>query len=115
MAGWGDRAEAIVLDPELEIWVFAQSPNVERCLGWRGAQGTLRRWLEQENLWNPNQPKPSRPKEALDRALFKLRRPRSSAVYHCLGARVSVKECTDRAFTKLRTTLCTWFPAKDAR
>lgn len=114
-AGWGDRAETIVIDPELEIWVFAQSPNVERCLGWRGARGTLRRWLEHENLWRPDQPKPGSPKEALDRVLFRIRRPRSSSVYQCLGERVSVKGCTERAFIKLGTTLSAWFPADDAR
>lgn len=31
-SGWGDRAEVIVLDPEIEVWVFPTSGQVERCL-----------------------------------------------------------------------------------
>ncbi len=30
LSGWDDRVEVIVLDPELETWVFASSPQVER-------------------------------------------------------------------------------------
>ena len=33
-SGWEDRAAAIVIDPELEAWVWSDSPQVARCLGW---------------------------------------------------------------------------------
>ena len=112
--GWGDRAEVIVLDPELEVWVFAASPHVERCLGWRGRAG-LREWLERENLWLPGQPKPSNPREALEKALFEAQQPRSSSVYQCLGQRVSVLRCVDPAFRKFKDTLSRWFPPEGRR
>lgn len=110
-SGWDDRAEVIVPDPELEVWVFANSPHVERCLKWPYGRGTIRRWLERQNRWEEGRPKPDAPKEALERALREIRQPRSSALYECLGRRVSVRGCEDRAFNKLTTTLAGWFPA----
>jgi len=107
--GWGTRAEVIVLDPELEVWVFASSIQVERCLGWVKSL-RLRDWLQTEGLWDAGHRKPSRPKEALERALRDLRRPRSSSLYECLGRSVSIGDCVDPAFQKLRETLQGWFP-----
>ena len=80
----GNRAEVIVLEPELEIWAFVPSPQLERCLCW--SQSTrLRDWFEKQGMWPQGHPKPARPKEALERALFVERRPRSSSIYECLG------------------------------
>lgn len=109
--GWGARAEVIVLDPELEIWVFASSPHVQRCLGWSRSVA-LRDWLENQGLWAQEHAKPARPKEALERALLVERRPRSSSLYECLGRSVSTKDCSDPAFQKLLGTLGAWFPAE---
>lgn len=109
-SGWADRAEVIVLDPELETWVFASSTQVERCLGWKAPSVSLRQWLESRQLWDPNKSKPSRPREALEQVLFEVRRPRSSSLYGNLGRRVSVRACTDPAFIKLCETLTRWFP-----
>lgn len=107
--GWDTRTEVIVLDPELEIWVFSPSPQVERCLGW-GKSGIVRQWLEREGLWDSNEPKPQDPREALQRVLGYLRRPRSSDIYYCLGKRVNFQHCSDLAFLKLQTILRNWFP-----
>lgn len=112
--GWEDRAEVIVLDPELEVWVFAASPHVERCLGWR-SRARLQRWLELQGLWDPGQPKPVNPREALERALFEMKRPRSSSLYQRLGQRVGVRGCVDPAFRKFRYTLAGWFPPEEPR
>ena len=109
--GWGPRAEVIVLEPELEIWVFASSPHVQRCLGW-SRQIALRTWLEQQGLWAPQHPKPARPKEALEQALLAERRPRSSSLYECLGRSVGTRDCKHPAFHKLLETLGAWFPAE---
>jgi hypothetical protein len=48
-SGWSARAAAIVMDPELEAWVWVDSPHVERIVGWAGARGGLRGWLESES------------------------------------------------------------------
>jgi hypothetical protein len=34
--GWADRARAVVIDPELESWVWSDSPEVDIALGWAG-------------------------------------------------------------------------------
>jgi hypothetical protein len=43
--GWADRVGAVVIDPELENWVWAQSSHVDRVLGWAGRVPNLRTWL----------------------------------------------------------------------
>ena len=32
--GWEDRARVIVIEPELEVWVWSDSPAAYRVLGW---------------------------------------------------------------------------------
>jgi hypothetical protein len=108
--GWGDRADVIVLDPEIEVWVFAHSPKVEECLGWPAGRVSLRRWLESSGLWETNQGKPGDPKTALERVLGEIKKPRSSAIYRRLGEQVGIRGCTDPAFVKFRKILATWFP-----
>lgn len=110
-SGWGERAEAIAINPELEAWAFSASPNVEECLGWPKHRGRLRPWLERENLWAEGHSKPLDPRTALERALFEAQRPRSAAIYECLGKRVGLKGCRDEAFQKLKLTLSDWFSA----
>lgn len=110
--GWGERAAVIVLDPEIEVWVFAASPQVERCLGWPASKMRLRRWLEARGLWNRAEAKPRDPKAALERVLWEIKRPRSSAIYKCLGERVSFRDCTDPSFLRFRSVLANWFPVE---
>jgi hypothetical protein len=66
--GWDGRAQAIVIEPELEAWVFATSPLVERCLAWPGAE-PLRQWLQNKGLWSQGREKPADPKAALETVL----------------------------------------------
>ena len=49
--GWEGRSKAIVIDPELEVWVWSRSPIVAEVLGWDTDIEALRRWLESEDLW----------------------------------------------------------------
>lgn len=113
--GWGNRVEVIVLDPEIEVWVFVRSPKVEVCLGWPTSRKSLRRWLESCSLWGAHQTKPADPKAALERVLREIKKPRSSAIYRRLGEQVSVKGCTDSAFVKFRNVLAQWFPAASTK
>ncbi|HUW81404.1 MAG TPA: hypothetical protein VMZ31_01260 [Phycisphaerae bacterium] len=109
-AGWGNRASAITIDPELEVWVWSDSPHVDRCLGWEGQQPSLRMWLEEQGMWSPNEPKPKDPKRAVELALRHARKPRSSAVYRQLADTVGLQRCSDPALARLRALLRTWFP-----
>jgi hypothetical protein len=107
--GWGDRAKAIVFDPELEIWVWSGSPRVAACLGWNHPDKSMNEWLLDQGYLSPGNPKPARPKEAVEAVLFEYRTPRSSAIYQRLAETVSLKGCTDRAFAKFQSTLQRWF------
>ncbi|MGH9321633.1 MAG: methylation-associated defense system protein MAD4 [Vicinamibacteria bacterium] len=109
-AGWADRARAIVIEPELEIWVWAESPHVEDVLGWKGRKPDLRRWLKVAGFVDVEAAKPGRPKSAMQEALRIVSKPRSSVLYSRLAERVSYARCTDPAFDKLRSILGAWFP-----
>ncbi len=107
-SGWDDRAAAFVIDPELEIWIWTESPHVESALGWSEAM-TLRGWLMQKGWLQEGESKPMQPKTAVEEALRRARKPRSSSMYHELARRVSTERCVDTAFLKLKETLSRWF------
>jgi hypothetical protein len=114
---WGDRAAAVVLDPELEVWVWSDSPHVETCLGWIGKDPDLRTWLkhseaEGRQIWPRDVPKPEQPKAAVNLALRHVRKPRSSAIYEQLARSVSFERCVDPSFARFRELLCHWFLAQ---
>jgi len=108
-SGWGAHRAAVVLDPELEVWIWSDSPHVERVLGWQGRQPPLRQWLQDQRYLAPGALKPSQPKEAMEEALRIARLPRSSALYRQLAQQVSLSRCTDASFLKFKATLQNWF------
>ena len=116
--GWRDRARAVVIEPELEAWVWTRSPHISRALGWESRYDRLRAWLESEGLWPPEIPKPPDPKRAMQRAMeraaLRKRVRRSSTKFHDLAQRIDSRSCQDPAFSELRATLQDWFPAAPA-
>ena len=108
-SGWDNRAEVIILDPELEAWVWSDSPEVDRCLGWSGKEPNLRKWMRKEGLLPGGLVKPDNPKTSMEQALRHVKKIRSSAIYHQLAASVSFNRCTDPAFHKFKTTMFKWF------
>lgn len=108
--GWGSHAAAIVIDPELDIWVWSDSPHVDRILGWSERPQSLRRWLMQKGILNNLKDKPRRPKEAMEEVLRVTRKRRSSSIYKDLAEAVNLEGCVDPAFIKLKATLQSWFP-----
>ena len=109
-AGMGSWALAVVIEPELEVWVFSDSPHVASAVGWADREPGMRPALEAANLWEKDASKPSDPKAALEWALREARRPRSSSIYRDLARRVSTKRCQDRSFVRLQRLLRDWFP-----
>ena len=107
---WGERARTIVLVPELEAWVWNDSPHVDDVAGWKGRQPSLRRWLRENGLMIEGQSKPERPKEAFEAALRRARKPRSSSLYLQIAQRVSLAKCEDKAFLEFKKILRNWFP-----
>lgn len=108
-SGWGERAAAIVLDPELEAWVWSDSPEVDVVLGWQGKRPSLRDTLRRQELLGGHEAKPGKPKEAMEWALREVRKARSARMFSDLASRLGLIRCTDPAFTKLKTTLKRWF------
>lgn len=111
-SGWENRACAIVIEPELDIWVWSGSPHVDTVLGWEGRQPNLRAWMMTEGFLGPDQIKPNRPKEAVEEALRLMSRARSSSRYFELAKKVSLEQCADPAFAKFKQTLRGWFPER---
>ncbi len=107
-SGWGNRARVIVIEPELEIWIWSDSPWVDKLLGWHNHTSSLRNWLAQKNMWPLGYLKPVRPKESLETALRKARIRRSSAIYGELARRVSLRRCNDTSFCRLKNLLISW-------
>ena len=102
----------IVIQPELESWVWNPSPHVDAALGWQGCQPPLREALQAQGLWPPGAPKPPDPKAAVEWAAREARVPRSSSIYRQIAERASTRHCEDRAFGRLRATLQEWFALK---
>ena len=112
-SGWDKRADAVVIDPELEVWVWGDSPKVDEFLHWTGRKPSLRKWIQDRGLWPAGQLKPTDPKRAVEMALREVNIPRSSSIYLNLARSVSVDRCTDLSFGRLRDLLRSWFPAQD--
>lgn len=108
--GWNNRAKAIVIEPELETWVWSGSNDVPRILGWDSNYTSLRTWLADQGLFPPDTDKPPDPKTAMKAALQEKRRPLSAAVFGELAMTVSLRRCQCPAFGELKDTLQHWFP-----
>ena len=108
--GWDDRAAVIVIEPELEAWIWSDSPVVDEVLGWTGRTPALRAWVQSATgFWRAQQIKPERPKEAFDAALRKVGKQHSPSVFEDLATRVSMDRCVDPAFGKFKSVLQGWF------
>ncbi len=116
--GWRDRAKAIVIEPELEAWLWNGSRQVAEELGWAADYRGLRRHLLAANLWPEGRAKPPDPKravrEAMRTARVRNRSRRSPARFRRLASQVAstvVSDCRDPAFIDLIALLRDWFPA----
>ncbi len=105
-SGWQGRCEVIVIEPELEAWVWCPSPHVPKVLGLtpEQVQQILSRFPKN------HLGKPKRPKEAMEECLRQAKIPRSSSIYAELAETVGLKNCVEPSFVKFRQTLQKWFP-----
>jgi len=107
--GWADRNSAIVIDPELENWMWIDNPNVQGAIGWEKNE-SLYDWAKAKGLILQNEQKPKRPKEALEEALRISETSKSSSIYKKIAGTVSYNKCIDPALIKLIEKLKLWFP-----
>lgn len=110
-SGWNGRSAAIVLDPELEIWVWSDSTQVDKTLGWGNHDRDLRSELRKNDFLSDHALKPHEPKAAMEFALQTADLRRSSSIYYKLAQRVSLNRCVDQSFHKFKATLQAWFPS----
>lgn len=105
--------EAIVIDPELEAWVWSDSPHVASIMDWdkHARRQSIKEWVTQHkpDYWNLDDEKPIRPKETMEEILFQTHVPRSPSLFKKLAETVSLKRCDDPAYNKLINTLQSWF------
>ena len=109
--GWENRSKVIVIEPELEAWVWSASPNVAKALGWNEGTEVLRDWLREHDLWPEDKAKPPDPKSALRRAMRVKNCSPTAATFMALARNVGLGACGDPAFREVRETLQGWFPA----
>lgn len=108
--GWSDgRADVVVIDPELEVWVWQDNPHVQAAVGFSGT-GSLRQALNNDAEWPEGLGKPLQPKTLFRQVCRRYRTTYNSSLYRDIVEKVSVKNCTDSAFQQLIATLCRWFP-----
>ncbi|MBH5385260.1 methylation-associated defense system protein MAD4 [Bradyrhizobium diversitatis] len=107
--GWHDRAAVAVIDPELEVLLWQDNPNVERALGHTGP--SLRQILAQDGRWPLGSAKPLAPKEVIQALIRANRAGPPIVVYSQIARVVSTAGCVDPAFHCVRDALRAWFPA----
>ncbi len=108
-SGWGDRCCVIVINPELENWMWINNINVERAIGWE-KQMSLYDWARENGYLEEGAIKPSRPKETLEEALRISETSKSASIYKNIATRVSYRDCVDPAFQKMINQFLKWFP-----
>ena len=113
---WGNRGRAIVLVPELEAWIWSDSPQIDVVAGWKNRDPGLRPWLIEQGWLQEEMTKPVRPKEAFEAALREARKPRSASLYQQIAETgFLAPACTDTAFLEFKGILRNWFPRQHAR
>lgn len=113
--GWSNHSAAVVvIAPELEAWVWTDSPHVAKVLGWKDDAQSLRHFLQDRELLAPGSPKPTDPKRAMEQALRAKRKPGGARLFADLASSVTLNRCQDPAFHKLQKTLERWFPAQNS-
>jgi hypothetical protein len=115
-AGWrAEDALALVVRPEVDNWLWSDSPHSAEALGWDSWQ-ELSAALQGQALLVAGEAKPARPKEAAEWALRngKGKAKRSAALYRKVASRVSVHRCADSAVEQLLEQLRQWFPLEAA-
>lgn len=109
--GWSPNNDVVVIDPELEVWLWQDKPQIARAVGHTGQP--LRAMLRESGEWPAHASKPTHPKDTLQQLIRTNRAGAPMAVYTRIVKAVGVKGCDDAAFHHFRDTLRGWFPAAE--
>ena len=108
-SGW-EQSKTIAVEPEIEAWVWSDSPQMLQALGWQGTYPELKEFLNDKGLWPVQELKPPDPKRAMLETMRAMRVKRSSRIFSRLAETANVRDCQDPAFNELLRTLRAWFP-----
>jgi hypothetical protein len=107
LTGVWDEFAVIVIEPELEAWIWQGSnPHVAPAFK---CPSTYRDLLRESGHWPDDARKPPDPKAALTHLRRRHRADKSNAAFRRLAGFISVKGCADPAFGQLQSTLQKWF------
>jgi hypothetical protein len=107
---WGGKAKVIVIEPEVDIWLWGSENIMRDLLNWHAPEG-IRPWLAARGHQFDPSGKPTHPKDAVESLVRFLNQPRSSALYEKITSRISLHRCTDASFLRVRAVLRNWFPS----
>jgi hypothetical protein len=110
--GWENRAVAIVIDLELEAWIWGDWNTLATLIRWTGGGASLKSFLIERQFLRHDQGKPPRPKEALEETLKHVQVRFSSAIHQSMAQQAQFAQCVDPAFLKMLATLQARFPSK---
>jgi hypothetical protein len=128
-----DRFEVILIQPELEAWIWQRNIHVAEAFDFPGPEGELWELLALQSLaldkrtkkhyfvpadelagrapaWAPAETKPQNPKGVVEALSDYCRSGPASGIFNEISSKVSVARCQDGAFAKLRAALGRWFP-----
>lgn len=109
--GWcNDNAMVVVINPELEAWVWGDSPHLALILGQERRNTREIKSHLQQNGFRFNGGKPATPKEAMEYILRESGIPRSASIFRELARKVSLENCRDESFLRLCKFLREKFP-----
>jgi hypothetical protein len=108
-----DRVGVVAIEPELEVWLWSDSPKVYSEIGLQRSEVIEMANHDDRSWWPEDALKPSHPKELLEEVLVRSHRPRSSSLYGEVARKVSLSRCRDSQFVRLKRILQEWFPIVD--
>ena len=98
--GWKNRNACVVLEPEIESWLWVNAAHLHDITDWSDKLSVYG-WLKKKGfLFKPDGQKPEQPKEAFECILKKQRIPYSSSLFAELAGKASYISCSDPAFSK---------------
>lgn len=106
---WQTRVRCICIDPEIENWIWSDSPHVHEALGW-SSRTELVDWLRSRGMWPDALQKPPDPKAAFEVCTREKMVVPSSSIFRALAGKVSLQRCNDPSFHRLLAVLREWFP-----
>lgn len=129
------RFEVILIQPELEAWIWQRNPHVAEAFEFSGSDAELWRFLEAQALrldndrkkhrfipadplarlppaWPQVAPKPENPKGLVEALSHHCRSGPASGIFNEISSTISVRGCQDLAFLRLRDALRRWFPRR---